>query len=165
MTYTILCIFRRTNRQQSPKFHLRQWTILVVSRAWKSIGWFKDLNWANGVDCARRASHLRKIPPTRVAKHDHAPVGGSTGQRGADLDGRRLENGESASSIARDFNCHHAIVHGCERPKARSRVALGAARNLYLAHKRKRKRMFPDSDKVWEEVIAEDFDALRAEGC
>ena len=29
---------------------------------------------------------------------------------------RRLANGESASSIARDFNCHHAII-------ARLRVA------------------------------------------
>src|SRR5262245_66091528 len=28
---------------------------------------------------------------------------------------RRLENGESARSIARDFNCHHAIVRSEER--------------------------------------------------
>ena len=39
---------------------------------------------------------------------------------------------------------------------------LNDARKLYLAHKGK--RIGPDSDKTWEDVIAEDFDALRAAG-
>jgi hypothetical protein len=36
------------------------------------------------------------------------------------------------------------------------------ASKLYLAHRRK--RVFDQSDKLWEDVIAEDFDALRAAG-
>jgi tetratricopeptide (TPR) repeat protein len=36
------------------------------------------------------------------------------------------------------------------------------ARALYLAHKGK--RLFPDSDKPWEDVIAEDFETMRKVG-
>jgi Helix-turn-helix domain of resolvase len=37
---------------------------------------------------------------------------------------RRLENGESAMSIARDFNCHHASLHGYARPEPHDRSAV-----------------------------------------
>jgi hypothetical protein len=59
----------------------------------------------------------------------------------------------SPRSLVIETNRAHALLL-----MRRTRDALG----LYLAHKGK--RMYAASDKTWEDVIVEDFDALRAAG-
>jgi tetratricopeptide (TPR) repeat protein len=52
-----------------------------------------------------------------------------------------------------------------ETNRAHALLFLGRTREaeeLYLLHKRK--RLSPDSDKIWDDVISEDFDLLRAAG-